>query len=247
MPVFRNGEKNILFVHVPKCGGTTVENAFRVSGYRMHYLDGRGGAGTMNDLRVCSPQHLHADLLRSMLKIQKFDAVFMIVRDPIARFQSEYLWRNRWRKSVSPDFRDVDAWARRTFREYETNPYIHDNHIRPQNEFWMPEAIVYRMEDGLETVVADLNERLELGVSWESERINHARDQVGISSSDVEVSGALRQYLTEFYRADYAKFGYTSDDLGALTSPARIDPRRLLSKWMNVGTRPATSFLESES
>jgi len=216
MPVFRKGGKNILFIHVPKCGGTSVENAFRDAGYRIDYLDRKIGHDSLNHLRTCSPQHLHAEPLRQQLRVERFELVFMIVREPLARFRSEYVYLHRKKKTVSRAATDVSAWAHRTLRAYAKNPYIVDNHLRPQHEFWMPEAVVYRMEDGLDAMMADLNHRFHLGVE-PAERALYSKTEVGFSSSEVEVDDALKDELRAFYRADFARFGYDADDFSVRT------------------------------
>lgn len=208
MPVFRKDGKNILFVHVPKCGGSSIENAFRDSGYSVLGLDRSGGKKSANYQRVCSPQHMHADLLQRTLRIGRFDMVFMVVREPIARFRSEYVYRHRKQETVSKAAVDISKWAEKNFRAYEKDPYVLDNHLRPQDEFWLPEARVYRLEDGLETMIQDLNSTFELGVEWQTKRVLHSKAEVGFSSSEVELSDELHERLTDFYAADFERFGY---------------------------------------
>ena len=39
MPLFHNGDDLVLFVHIPKCGGTAIENSFRNGGWEWGYLN----------------------------------------------------------------------------------------------------------------------------------------------------------------------------------------------------------------
>ncbi|MEQ6896917.1 sulfotransferase family 2 domain-containing protein [Microbacterium sp. KR10-403] len=207
MPVFRKNGKNILFIHVPKCGGSSVEYSFRDSGYRVEYRDPKLGRKSLNHLRTCSPQHMHAEMLRQTLRVERFELVFMIVREPIARFRSEYVYLHRKHEAVSRKAADVSAWARKEFRAYEKDPFVLDNHLRPQSEFWMPEAVVYRLEDGFDAMLDDLNTRFHVGVTA-AERALHSEKEVGFPSSEVELSDDLTQHLRGFYHDDFERFGY---------------------------------------
>lgn len=220
MPVFRKNGKNILFIHVPKCGGSSIENAFLSSGYEALYLKRGGGRRSSNYVLWCSPQHMHAELFRPMFRMDRFDGVFMVVREPLARFRSEYVFRNRKLETVSPKADAVTAWADKTFATYEKNAFVHDNHMRPQHEFWVPETVVYRLEDGLEAMFDDLNSRFDLDVQPEAERRLHSEKEVGFSSSDVELTDDLARRLVSFYREDFEKFGYNTDG----TVPAAATP-----------------------
>jgi len=221
MPVFRKDGKNILFIHVPKCGGSTIENAFRNSGYEVCDLERSAKRTSMNYLRTCSPQHMHADLLERLFRIDRFDLVFMTVRHPVARFRSEYVFRNKRQPDLSPAAADVSAWAEKMFTRYQKDDFILDNHLRPQHEFWMPQATVYRLEDGLGAMLADLNERHELGVA-QAPRALHSEKAVGFSSSAVELSAELKAHLADFYAGDFERFDYDLDRIPK--APAEPEP-----------------------
>lgn len=206
MPVFLHEDSKILFAHVPKTGGTSVERLFTNSGYKMAYRDGKVGPSSLNWLRRCSPQHLHAEMLDQVFRVERFDLVFMVVREPIARFRSEYSHRNR--EDLRTDRASVDAWTETMLAKYADNPYLFDNHVRPQHEFELPGCEVYRLEDGLEAMADDLRERFGLRLQTE---VPHAMDRVrrtGISSTAVEVSPRTEERLRDFYAGDFERFGY---------------------------------------
>ncbi|MGN6575380.1 MAG: sulfotransferase family 2 domain-containing protein [Nocardioides sp.] len=204
--MFRRDDKRILFVHVPKTGGTSVERLFKESGWRVTYLDRRVGPESDNWMRRCSPQHMHAEMLRLMFHLDRFDLVFMTVREPLARFRSEYSMRHR--DDLRTDSELVDAWAERTFRKYQANPFRHDNHVRPQSEFLVPGAVVYKLEDGLDRMVADLRERFGLEVASTVPHDNARVKKSGLPSEQVQISPETEKRVREFYEADYAQFGY---------------------------------------
>ena len=51
MPIFTRNGRHILFIHIPKCAGSSIENAFKMNGYSISYLD-RSGKKTLNHLRL---------------------------------------------------------------------------------------------------------------------------------------------------------------------------------------------------
>lgn len=208
MPVFRKDGKNILFIHIPKTGGSSIDTVFRASGYEMHFVDGEVGEGTINNLRRCTPQHMHGAMLHQTFKLHRFDVIFMIVRDPIARFRSEYLWRKRERKHIPVDAESVQKWADNSFAKFATDSYTYDNHLRPQADFLVPGVKVYHIEDGMDSILADLNASYGLELQEEAPRIREGTTKAGISSRDVAISPALEGRVKQFYRRDYEQFGY---------------------------------------
>ena len=94
-------DKKIIFIHIPKCAGTSVENIFNVD----RFLSGRSGGnidmfiGPNRDPNNGMPfgfQMQHG----TMLEIQKYHPnnlrnyfKFTFVRNPWSRLVSEYFWR----------------------------------------------------------------------------------------------------------------------------------------------------------
>lgn len=218
MPVFLKDGRSVLFVHIPKTGGTSLEKLFTRSGWAM---EGRVTPNTDADLyrRLrCSPQHFHLALLEQVFRLDRFDLVFLVTRDPVARFRSEYVMRNASPHfqppskqpdgSISTEPGPVSQFWDWAMARYDLDPYTLDNHLRPQSEFLVPGAEVYRMEDGLDAVAADLNGRFDLGLEGDLPHALRSRRLAGVRSSNVAVSPALLERIGEFYRSDYERLGY---------------------------------------
>ncbi|KRF16607.1 hypothetical protein ASG90_10045 [Nocardioides sp. Soil797] len=206
MPVFFKDDRSILFVHIPKTGGTTIERLFTASGWKMALRNTNKSNPLLFPKLRLSFQHWQASLLTELLNVSKFDLTFMMTREPIARFRSEYTMRHT--KNPTGASAEVDAWAEKTLRTYAANPYHLDNHLRPQSEFELPGSEIYRLEDGMEAMVADLNNRFDLGLA---EKIPHALNSTkrsGLSSSQVEISTGLEARLRELYAEDFRRYGY---------------------------------------
>ncbi|MFC7405065.1 sulfotransferase family 2 domain-containing protein [Georgenia alba] len=210
MPVFSKGDKAVLFVHVPKAGGSALENLFTANGWEMTFRDGKTGKHSQNWLRYCSPQHLHAEPLRATFRLERFDAIFMTVREPLARFRSEYAMRSG-RLGLEPDAASVDAWADRALRKYAADHYVLDNHLRPQSEFLLPGSHVYRLEDGLDAVPRNLNALHDLGLPEEVPRVRESGGR-GLSTREVQLSEELTARLRALYAQDASAFGYAGPE-----------------------------------
>jgi hypothetical protein len=206
MPVMVKDGRAVLFVHIPKTGGTTIERLFLTSGWEMHFREGRVKRPDVFRLFRCSPQHYHAALLDEMFDISRFDVVFCMFRDPVTRFQSEFAMRHKKLAPEAATPERVATWSDRVLASYGGDPYILDNHLRPQTEFVLPGTQTYRLEDGMEAVVADLNGRFDLGLDAE---IPHQRssEKLGLATSKVQLSPALLDRVHTFYAAD-AVLGY---------------------------------------
>jgi len=110
VPVFVKDDVSVLFVHVPKTGGSAVEDAFADAGWDTHLLDRTSARHPSRRFRRCSPQHLHAEMLEQLVRLERIDLVLVVVREPLARFRSEYLWRHR---DQPADAAAVSQWGRR--------------------------------------------------------------------------------------------------------------------------------------
>lgn len=205
MPVLVKDGRAVLFVHIPKTGGTTIERMFTAAGWETHFREAKRVRPEVFELFRCSPQHYHAELLTELFDVSRFDLVAGIVRDPLARFRSEFSMR--YRRLDSTDEEQVTAWADRVLARYAGNPYALDNHLRPQTEFLLPGMETYRLEDGLGTMVADLNARFDLGLDHEVPRKLTSHEK-GIPSSKVPITPELRARVHEFYADDYRVLGY---------------------------------------
>ena len=201
MPIFVRKACSVLYLHVPKTGGTAIEEFFARNQFRAAYLD-TGGAQSLNRFRRCAPQHLHAEPIMATLRPAKFDYVFMTVRHPLARIVSEYGMRARGEGSKPPG---IGPWLDQMFSRFMEDPYVAENHIRPQSAFWLPNCEVFRMEDGYgEALVARLEEKLDTELEHRTiGRFNMG----GAGAAGVDVA-AIEGRVRQFYRGDYVAFGY---------------------------------------
>ncbi len=199
MPILSVDGKTVLFIHVPRTGGTAIERHFAAHGKLSYDHDGAGDLGIK-----CIPRHFHGAVLESLFEPAFLDHVFMVVRHPIARVVSDfrYFVRRRQLADKSPSF---SRWLRYRLFRARWNPYYMDNHFRPQLEFECFDAAVYRFEDGLTAPIADMNAKLGTRVPEELPRVNEA------APVEVHVREADKELIYGRYREDFERFGYQKD------------------------------------
>lgn len=163
MPSLTLPDRLIWFAHCPKAGGTSVET-FMVATWgeavgHLHWgwdLWWRDGGWRRAD-PPNSPQHLVWDDAAAALGRMP-DAVFALVRDPVARMTSEYLWQRRpahrggRRGTVAGKMLarlPFPLWLRLMLAAARVNPHAFDNHFRPQADFVPEAAEVFHLEAGL--------------------------------------------------------------------------------------------------
>ena len=205
MPIYRGFGLSVLFIHVPKTGGTSIEAIFRRAGFEESYFSGTERHPAFG----VYPQHLTALQLADELGPVEFDFAFMIVRDPVARLGSERAYRARLRESRGkPPIPAYDEWTRRMLARSADNPSHFDNHFRPQVEYLLPRTTVYRFEDGIDTVHNRLAKTLDVPQLAGQET---PRTQGGHASTDRAFNGveqATREEFVRRYLADFATFDY---------------------------------------
>jgi hypothetical protein len=94
-----------------------------------------------------------------------------------------------------------------TFREYIADPFIIDNHIRPQSEFWIPGCDVFRQERGFGP---DFVERLEqrTGMIFPERNVGHGNAGPDLPVREEEIE-QVRPAVRQFYQPDFLTFGYS--------------------------------------
>jgi len=206
MPLFRINNSVILFVHVPKTGGSSIE--VHLSKF------GRAALITNNDhvWPRCNAQHMDAESYARIIPKDFYDYGFMIVRNPFDRMVSEYRMRHRDHVAAGRRIKDFPEWVEGMLRRYQRDHYLLDNHIRPQADFFSPGLEVFRLEDGLSKALERIGAAVGANLAGDvpSEKVS---DPIGF-----KVSAQCAALIRSFYRTDFKQFGY--DD----------DPRYLLEK-----------------
>ncbi|MGK7952253.1 MAG: tetratricopeptide repeat protein [Xenococcaceae cyanobacterium] len=223
MPIFNKDNIYILFVHVPKTGGSSVEQLFKKNKWKLSGIDGGQKPGSLNPIRHCSPQHMHLEILQTVFDLGKIDYIFMTVRHPVDRLLSEYRMRKGPRKELT-----LADWFETALKSYLQNPFCFDNHLRPQSDFWHPSFQVFKLENGYSHIIEEIEQRLN--IDFEEKEIPHVmnRDKIAgeIDEKLIQITDSLRSRIELFYRKDFELFDYQFDRAKILSKSyisAKID------------------------
>ena len=193
VPVFHIHGEQHLFIHIPKTGGSSIEESLAP------HLEIRLKYNGVPPGHPCPPQHLHLAELGARCDLAAMKSKFAIIRHPIARLISEFKFRTASRNTLI----DFDLWATRALRLAKSDPYYLDNHMRPQTEFVGDDVDILRFEDGMETLFAAILGKLGLAdrkipLVWEKRS----------APRRIRMTHRLRAAIQETYAQDFDAFGY---------------------------------------
>jgi len=201
LPIFSKDGVYVLYIHVPKTGGTAIEDLFARNGFRTDYL-ARGDTPVLNAVYRCAPQHLHATQLEAIFNLPRFHYSFVTVRNPYARLISTFRMHHAEPKRPVK-FND---WAVKTLARFAGDPFIFHNHIRPQVDFLLPGAEIFKFEQGYdEAWVGRLSAKI--GLPFTAPRMQ----RVMVSQkeqSDLMMADDVKAMIGEVYAQDFARLGY---------------------------------------
>ena len=136
MPLLTYQEKSLFFIHIPKTGGASLYLAnLQHQGVSTEFIN-------TSTCFPCTPQHYHIELLERYHPEYKNQGAFTILRNPWARLCSEYVWQKK-----DSNFTEFENWIDVALGCYASDPYILDNHIRPQYHFINDYVKVFLHED----------------------------------------------------------------------------------------------------
>lgn len=124
MPISYNHK--FKFIHIPKTGGTSIEDLFDLMNKNNLYEEGR--SLTINNVNF-SLQHLPHSLINKMKPESVGWTSFTIVRNPYTRILSEYVWNHKFKTG-----RDI-----KSFNECDFNKWIDDDLIKYDTDHKMPQ------------------------------------------------------------------------------------------------------------
>ena len=202
MPIYTKKNESILFIHIPKCGGSSFSDFLLRNKYE-ESLSVRGKALKDIDFWKSSPQHLHRDILKKLLNFEKFDKILTIVREPFERLKSEYYWLLN-SGVINKKENIPEKWFDDLKENYHSNKYIYDNHIRPQNEFILNESKIFKLEE------QGINQAIKYAINKNPFRIFNNKQLKKTKKSEFIDNQFLeiQEEIKNFYSEDYRILGY---------------------------------------
>lgn len=211
MPILFPNGKIIFFVHVPKTGGSSVEDYMIRRFGPMSMLDKHKHKRVRGTGLISPITHLSAVDLEQIVP-PNCDLCFAVVRDPLKRMVSEYRWQSGGSRMSRREF---STWLRVMIAAARVEPRVYDNHIRPQDQMVPAGAEVFRLEEGFDGIIARLDE--VTGTTAPEVAMGHQKNRQK-DAAPVRIFREDAALVADYYAADYARFGYAPPDLEALES-----------------------------
>lgn len=185
MPIFRQPNRpSILFVHIPKTAGSSIEKWLRQAGYRMTKYNTWDGSVA---------QHALPELYETW---GEFDYKFAVVRHPVERFLSAL------RHHSVPPHR-ANAKAKELLPKFLKDP----NSVPSFKTFLVPQ--VAYMSEGLEVFKFEedffqqLGDKLNIAGPYPHE--NKRRSPIGAR----DLTNEAKELVYRVYEEDFKRFGYS--------------------------------------
>lgn len=200
MPFMQIGNQRVLFVHIPKTGGTSVTRWMQgLARVRLH-------CDTQPEGLKVTAQHLTWTDIDAMWGRDDFDYVFTVVRNPFSRMASEFGMRQKLRaQGFFGGSLHFSAWLERALIDTRNNANHFDNHMRPQWTFVSDHMRIFRFEDGMDRILRQVSADLGLPAP---ETVPHALSSKGPERTPLVWDRADILRMREFYRQDFEQFGY---------------------------------------
>ncbi|GFD79982.1 hypothetical protein KUL118_28440 [Tenacibaculum sp. KUL118] len=204
MPLFSNKDLSILFLHIPKTGGTTIENWLcTTKRYKVQLFNEKA----LTDVNV-TPQHLGYETVTSLIgDFNDSDLYkFAVVRNPYERLISEFFYRlklNHLYLGKRPE-QYFSCWVVHVLNKAKRHSSILDNHLRPQSFFVAQDVDIYKFEEGFDVIIESVAKRAKIAAP---KAINPHK--VG-TKKGVYWSSTAIELVRKHYALDFENFNYTS-------------------------------------
>ena len=221
MPLALVGGRPIFFAHVPKTGGTAVEDYMLRRFGPLAILDRNKRRGVTGTGLLMPATHLAAIDLAELLP--PGTVTFAMVRDPVDRLQSEYRYQQKASRASRLDF---STWLRVMLACLAREPRVYENHIRPQSDLVPEGAEIFHLErDGMTGMVAWLDAATgttapDVAVS----EVNRSRARAPITLHREDVAA-----IEAAMAVDYDRFGFERRDQAALPADPSVARRRAMA------------------
>lgn len=238
MPFFLHDGRLQHFAHVPKCGGTSIEQALEARLGPLAFFDGRHFTRHLSErFTSCSPQHATAEATEVCIPRHFRGASFALVRHPLSRFVSAY--HHAQRRGRLPAMVSPEAWLIHYRKIQHLRPCWYDNHLRPATEFLFPDTKVFRLEDGMRPVCDWIYSTYGIKLDVNREPLNiHTTNKNTVAKC---ITPKLRDIVHRHFQRDYETFDYDPDALQELNvtryrlcDMTRYDALCVLSYNLNV-------------
>lgn len=207
MPIIKYNGKICHFAHIPKCGGSSVEDYFIEIGAQTHFL-GRDfdDIQVHNRWNITSPQHIDGASLRRLFSPAFFDFGFTVVRHPISRFISAFRYQTEWEKRIDTNT-NINDFIQNDLQDCVKHLGHYEHHFRKQLSFLIPDMnySIFKLENGLGPVKKFIDEQFNnKDTNCTMAHSNKSRE----SKLDLTLNEKSKHLLREIYAQDFEKLRY---------------------------------------
>lgn len=228
MPYVTTETQLIYFSHIPKTGGSSIEDWMESAFDGIQMLDrdwtrGWKRGGWSSGRPPHSPQHTIWEIAEPHLP-RPADHVFAVVRHPVTRLESEFRFQSHHlRKRQRITRLGFSRWLRIMFCASRIVPSFLDNHFRLQSDFVPEHARMFHFEDGLDRVTDWLSETFpdqEASIPLPGPQSKRTRQDLGASDADLAL-------IADWFTRDFDRFGYLAPPRGTYRIGAQ-------DRWLGV-------------
>ncbi len=204
MPYFKNNNNNILLIHIPKTGGTSIEKYFS---NKFNIPLNKDSLYTETEfINNVSYQHQPYQYIIDNKELFKIDMnnlqIITIVRNPYMRIISDMFYNKIINVNSKPD---IVFWEMKKYlHKYKLDNSIFDNHIRPQHYFLtynntIPHNITILKTEKLTEMMRNIG---YIDFNLHRNKNNNNIDYMTLLNKD------SIQLINSFYKEDFELFGY---------------------------------------
>jgi len=207
MPLIKNNNKLLYFIHIPKCAGSAIEDFFLENGAMVSFLD-RSGKFSSTWYKS-SPQHIDETTFKRLFNIDIFDELFTIVRNPVERYISAYKHTYKFLKPGT-NINDFTILLSDHLKKNNSLMGFRDNHFLPMSKF-IPEINsikIFKLEDSLDPVLKWLNEINFLNINLKDTKIPFKNESNQFEKKMLDLNKDSLRFIEELYKNDFDRFNY---------------------------------------
>jgi len=218
MPIIKYKDVTLHFAHIPKCGGSSVEEYVKgLNGAELAFVDISYVLGNTakKPWNISSPQHIDGDSFSRLFPKAFFSAFFAVVRNPLNRVKSAYQFQRFVHRTIKHTV-TLDDFVKNELKANYLKLGWMDNHFLPQHRFLYPRTAyqIYKLEAGGVDKAKHYIDRMLFGNSIEQvmPHENPAKKWKGFNEADLDLSEESRKIINDIYKADFERFKYPFSD-----------------------------------
>ena len=211
----------VIFIHVPKCAGTSIEHLLDIEGDQCFFTMGTKELGikyipkdvfTVEEYTQCTNKNMQHYTLIELSKILQSDIFntykkISVVRNPYSRLVSEYNFRKTLYTPAVTTFVDL-VKERLNLDKVERNK-IYDGHLETQTSFLTNKEGNFNSIDKIYKF-ENLNECIEdINKLTGKKELPHLRTSKINKPWQEYYTPELKELVYNFYKEDFVNFGYT--------------------------------------